>query len=203
MTIRSALCLALAAALLSCADEPPPRKPPARAPPSEADLLAARVRQDPGDAEAWFHLSEIFERARRHEEEAEALRKVVALRPEMGWAHLRLGTACNRLGRYDEAVRHFLDAERTMKGQATLYNNLAWSYGRLGRTADEIAALRKAIALRPGYAVARYNLGVALLRAGARAEAEAQARALRALDEGAAEALEQQLAAPAAGGKRS
>jgi tetratricopeptide (TPR) repeat protein len=194
------LCLA-SAALWSCSEEPPPRPRLTRAtaPKSDADLVQEQIRKDPNDAEAWFHLAEILERASLHEREAEALKKVVELRPDMGWAHLKLGTACNRLGRYEEAVEHFRAAEKLLKRKPTLYNNLAWSYGKLGRTAEEIAALRKAIEIRPTYVTAHFNLGMALLRKGARREAEKEVGILEDLDEGAAATLRRELGASAAG----
>jgi Flp pilus assembly protein TadD len=196
------------AALWSCSDEPPPRPPLTRAsaPKSDADLVQEQLKKDPSDAEAWYHLGEILERAGLHEREAEALKKAIELKPDMGWAHMKLGTACNRLGRYEEAVGHFRAAEKLLKRKPTLYNNLAWSYGKLGKNAEEIAALRKAIEIRPTYVVAHFNLGVALLRQGARREAEKELRILQELDEGAAATLQKELEAPAVaarqGGRR-
>ncbi|HEY6004631.1 MAG TPA: tetratricopeptide repeat protein [Anaeromyxobacter sp.] len=196
------------AALASCSEEPPPRPrlTAATVPKSDADLVQEQLKKDPNDAEAWFHLAEILERASLHEREAEALKKAIELRPDMGWAHLKLGTTCNRLGRYEEAVTHFRAAEKLLKRKPTLYNNLAWSYGKLGRNAEEIAALRKAIEIRPTYATAHFNLGVALLRKGARREAEQEHRILLDLDEGAAAALLKEIERPAVaageGGRR-
>jgi tetratricopeptide (TPR) repeat protein len=187
----AALGLATAALLLSCSEEPAPRPRVGRgtAPKSDADLVQEQLAKDPNDAEAWFHLAEILDRGGLYEREAEALRKAIALKPEMGWAHLKLGTTCNRLGRYEEAVEHFRAAEKHLKPQPMLYNNLAWSYGKLGKGAEEIAALRKAIALRPTYAAAHLNLGMALVRKGARQEAEREQLVLQELDEGAAATL--------------
>lgn len=197
---RAAVALGFAtAALLACSEEPAPRPrvDRATAPKSDADEVQEQLARNPNDAEAWFHLAEILERGGHWEREAEALRKAIALQPDMGWAHLKLGTACNRLGRYEDAVASFRAAEKRLDRQPMLYNNLAFSYGKLGRTAEEIAALRKAIALRPTYASAHLNLGMALVRTGARREAEKEQRVLAELDEGAAAALQAAIDAPA------
>lgn len=197
---RAAVALALAtAAMLSCSEEPAPRPrvDRATAPKSDADLVQEQLARDPNDAEAWYHLGEILERGGLYEREVEALRKAIALKPEMGWAHMKLGTACNRLGRYEEAIEHFREAEKHLKPQPMLYNNLAFSYGKLGKNAEEIAVLRKALALRPNYASAHLNLGMALLRKGAREEAEKEQRLLQELDEGAAATLQNAIEASA------
>jgi tetratricopeptide (TPR) repeat protein len=189
MSARSATAWLCAAALLACSEEAPPPAPSEPAPASDLEVYRARVATDPADADAWFHLADAFERAALFEDEADALRRVVALRPEMTWAHVKLGTTYNRLGRWREAVESFERARPEADRQPVLHNNLAIAYGKLGRSADEIASLRRAIALRPRYAVARHNLGVALLARGDRAGAREQVEALHAFDEGAASSL--------------
>jgi tetratricopeptide (TPR) repeat protein len=104
-----------------------------------------------------------------------------------------MGTAFNRLGRYDEAVAAFASAVRYGPNQPMAYNNMAYSYGRLGRTDEEIAALRKAIALRPSYAIAHFNLALALLRKGKRAEAVREHAVLAELDDDLAAKLHKEL----------
>ncbi len=185
------LALAALGAALACSDPPPAPPPPAE--PSDVEVLREHLQKEPGDAAGWFHLSELYDRASLYQDEADALRRVVALDPGMGYAHFRLGTTYGRLGDHPAAVKSFLEAQRTFRDQPVLYNNLAYSYGKLGRTGEEIAALRKAIALRPRYATARFNLGKALLARGDRAGAEQQVRALAEFDEGAAASLQREL----------
>jgi len=46
-----------------------------------------------------------------------------------------------------------------------LFNNMAFAYGKTGKTDDEIAAFQQAVEIRPSYATARYNnLGMAYLK---------------------------------------
>lgn len=189
-----ALVLAAAVAVaLSCSDEPPRRASRVPAQPSDIEVLHQQLATDPRNADGWFHLSELYERASLYDQQAEALRKVIALRPHMGYAYVKLGTACNRLQEYEEAVASFIEAQKYVPNQPQLYNNLAFSYGKLGKVREEIAALRKAIALRPRYVVAHHNLGMALLKEGDREGARKEVRILRDIDEGAAASLEKEV----------
>jgi tetratricopeptide (TPR) repeat protein len=193
--VRALVLAATASIAWSCSDEPPRRASPVQAQPSDIDVLREQLAKDPKNADAWFHLSELYERASLYREQADALREVIALRPRMGFAYFKLGTACNRLRQYEEAVKNFTRAEKYVKNQPMLYNNLAVSYGKLGRTREEIAALRKAIAIRPRYSVAHYNLGMALLRKGDREGARKELRILEEFDEGAAASLRKEIEA--------
>jgi len=184
---------ALCAAGLACSDARPAPAPAPPAEPSDLEVLQEHVVRDPGDSAAWFHLAELYDRAGLYPDEIDALRKVVALDPAMAYAHLRLGTAYNRLGEHRAAVESFLRAEKAIKNQPVLYNNLAVSYGKLGRGDDEIATLRRAIALRPRYATAHFNLGMALLARGDRAGAAEERRILDEFDEGAAASLQKEI----------
>ncbi|MGE5047299.1 MAG: tetratricopeptide repeat protein [Deltaproteobacteria bacterium] len=190
--------LLLAAA---CSRAAPQDPPPAPRQPSDAEILMEQVRKDPGDADAWFRLADLHERASSYEEEVGALRKLIELRPQMGYARFKLGTTYNRLGRWAEAVEQFEAARKTIGGQPLLHNNLAVAYGKLGRVAEEIDALKKAIALRPEYATAHYNLGMARLRQGQPREAVREYEILEDIDAGAAATLKKAIDAQAPRGR--
>ncbi len=179
----------------SCSEEKKQPQPPAPAEAKKTDveILKEKVAANPEDAESWYHLAELYERAGMYQEETDALNRVVALRPDMGYAYFKLGTAYNMLERYQDAVTNFLIATRTIHNQPVIYNNMAISYGKLGKTDNEIAALKKAVAMRPTYATARFNLGMAYLRKGRRDEALNQYRALMKFDEGAAGSLKKEI----------
>jgi DNA-binding SARP family transcriptional activator len=82
-----------------------------------------------------------------------------------------LGAACNAIQQYDEALEHLgvaLDLMRTtedVRGQGKAYNNLAFTYVRLGRYDEAMEAFREALALyeadhhQPGIALTLNNLG--------------------------------------------
>jgi tetratricopeptide (TPR) repeat protein len=192
--MRYVLILLLLAGFTSCSEE---RKPavPAAEQKSDVELLRARIQKDPNDADALFHLAELYERAGLYKEAADAFGKTVAAKPEMGYAHFKLGTVYNRLGRYQDAVASFSKATHYVPNQPMAYNNMAFSLGKLGRTADEIRALKKAISLRPGYSIAHFNLGMAYLKEGRRDDALKEHAELKELDETLAATLKQQITA--------
>ena len=80
----------LVAAILSCSEERPHTRPAAEQK-SDVELLRERIQKDPNDADALFHLAELYDRAGLYQEEAETLQKVVTLKPEWGYAHFKLG----------------------------------------------------------------------------------------------------------------
>lgn len=169
---------------------PPPAAGPVK---GDVELLLEKAQKDPKDAESWFHIADLYERALQYPQEVDALQKVIAARPDMGFAHYKLGNTYNRLGKREEAIAAFLEAKKTLPKNPALYNNLGWTFGQVGRTKEQIEALRQAIALRPRYATARLSLGIVLLKQGDRAGAEAQLAALAAFDEGAAADLKKEI----------
>lgn len=190
--MRYILILALIAGLAGCSEQTKPAAPAVEQK-SDVELLRERIQKDPKDADALFHLAELYERAGLYKEAADSYQKVVAIKPAMGYAHFKLGTVYNRLGRYQDAVASFTKATRYWTNQPMAYNNLAISYGKLGRTEDEITALRKAISLRPRYSIAHFNLAMAYHKAGRREEAFKEHAALKELDEWLAATLKKEI----------
>ncbi len=179
--------------LLSCSKEKEEAIVPQATEKSLFEELKERTLKDPRDAEAWYHLADLYERAEMYREETEALKKVIAITPDRGYAYLKIGTAYNRLGQYQDAVKNLLTAKKYFPKNPLLYNNLAVSYGKLGKIDEEIAALERAISLRPKYATARYNLGVAFLKKGKRTLAQKQYQELLKFDVTVAKALKQEI----------
>jgi Flp pilus assembly protein TadD len=121
------------------------------------------------------------------------LKKVIALSPDMGYAYVKLGMAYNRVGQYSDAVTNLTTAKKYFPKNPLIYNNLAVSFGMLGNISEEIRELEHAIALRPHYATARYNLGIALKKQGKRDEAMNQYREINKFDTTVAAALKKEL----------
>jgi tetratricopeptide (TPR) repeat protein len=185
--------LLLTSLVFSCSREAGKPAAPAVEQKNDIQLLREQIQRDPQDADALYHLAELYDRAGLFQEEIDTLQKVVAIKPEMGYAWFKMGTACNRIEKYQDAVANFTKATRSIQNQPMLYNNLAFSYGKLGKTDQQIAALKKAIALRPGYNIARFNLGMAYLKAGQQKEALQQYAVLKDRDEGYALALKKEI----------
>ena len=171
-----------------CSEKKAPPAPPV-AVKGDMELLVEQGLKDLKDAETWFHIADRYEMARQYPQQLDALQKVIAAKPEMGYAHLKLGNTLNSLGKREEAIKSFLEAKKRLPDNPVLYNNLGWTYGQVGKTKEQIAAYRQAISLRPRYATARLNLGLVLLGQGDRKGAEEQYAALLPFDQGAADDL--------------
>lgn len=192
--MRKALVACSVSVLLvaGCSEKKAPPAPPV-AVKGDMEVLVEQGMKDLKDAETWFHIADRYEMARQYPQQLDALQKVVAAKPELGYAHLKLGNTYNRLGKREEAIKSFLEAKKTLPSNPVLFNNLGWTYGQLGRTKEQIAALRQAISLRPRYATARFNLGLVLFRQGDLKGAEEQRTALLTFDQGAADDLKKQI----------
>jgi tetratricopeptide (TPR) repeat protein len=188
------VCMLLCAFLGACSEEEPGR--PGGQALIQTDPLAevkAELARDPRNADAWLHLADLYERSGMYAEEADALTKVVSIDPKRGFAYMKLGTTYNRLGRYADAVSRFQKAKQYLSKNPVLYNNLAFSYGKLNKTDEQIASLKQAIVLRPGYATARYNLGMAYLKQKRNEDALKQYDALKNIDMATAVSLKKEI----------
>jgi peptidoglycan/xylan/chitin deacetylase (PgdA/CDA1 family)/uncharacterized caspase-like protein/Flp pilus assembly protein TadD len=94
------------------------------------------------------------------------------------------GMSLYREKRYDEAARAFEGVLRLRPGHVMATNNLAFTYFKLGRTADAIVWYEKTIALDPKRAIAYANLGDALVQAGRPADAKRAYQQFLALQPG-------------------
>lgn len=140
-----------------------------------------RVQANPDSASAYYQLADLYYRDGRYEEAQETYRKVVALAPDHGNAFLKLGTSLSRLNRPQEAIAAHLKAAELLSSPV-VYNNLAIAYGKAGMLDEEIKALLDALALRPKYAIARFNLGICYLKKNDRAAAMEQYEELKKFD---------------------
>ena len=196
--MRKALVACSIAVLLvaGCSEKKAPPAPPV-AVKGDMELLVEQGLKDLKDAETWFHIAYRYEMAGQYPQQLDALKKVIAAKPDMGFAHLRLGDTYNKLGKREEAIKSFLEAKKRLPDNPMLYNNLGWTYGQVGRVKEQIVALRQAVSLRPRFATARLNLGLVLIRQGDRKGAEEQLAALQEFDQGAADDLKKEI-----GGKK-
>ena len=193
ITPRFLAALAALAFLGACSEKPTPPPAPPVAVKGDMELLVEKGRRDPKDVETWFHIADLYERAQQYPQELDALQKVIAAKPDMGFAHFKMANTYNRLGKREDAIKSFLEAKKMLPNLAVLHNNLGWTYGQVGRVKDQIAALRQAVSLNQKYSTARLSLGVVLLKAGDRKGAEEQYAALLTFDEGAAATLKKEL----------
>ena len=152
-----------------------------------------KLKKDPNNPQLLYHLADLYERAEVYDKEVETLKKVVKLKPDMGYAYCKMGTALNRLERYEEAVDAFKECIKRLPKYPVAYNNLAYAYGKLGKLDKQIDALEKAVQLRPNYATGRLNLGLVYLKAGRIQDAKKQYDALKEIHAAFADKLLQEI----------
>ncbi|MGD1074896.1 MAG: tetratricopeptide repeat protein [Thermodesulfovibrionales bacterium] len=152
-----------------------------------------KLQDNPQDADLWYRLADLYDRNGQYSEAAATYKKVIEMKPDMGYAYFKMGTAYDRLNRPEDAVAAFETTIKLMPRYAAAYNNLGVAYGKLGKRNEEIRALRKAIELRPKYASARFNLGIAYLKSGNRKAALQEYEELKDIDTGIAEALQKEM----------
>ena len=140
-----------------------------------------KAQANPDNAAALYHLADLYYRDGRYEEAQETFRKVVALDPENGYAYMKLGTSLSQLNRPQEAIEAHLKAAEHL-ANPMVYNNLAIAYGKAGMLDEEIKALKDALALRPKFAIARFNLGICYLAKNDREAAMGQYEELKKFD---------------------
>ena len=95
-------------------------------------------------------------------------------------AHNNLGGALAKVGRHDEAMRHFQEALRIIPSYSYAINNVGIQLVRRGESAEAMHYFRRAIQTNPRNETAYINLAVQLARAG---NPESQAEAVRHLFE--------------------
>ena len=158
-----------------------------------ADALAAArtaVRLKPNDPGTQNLLAYVLNQLGQHAEALQAAQAALQNRHEPadeGWAHYNVATAQEKLGRaeearasYSAALRAYNQPGRTLDpDDLYLMGN---AYLRLEQDAPAIKAFQQAIKVRPNFAQARYNLGVAYFATGNRKGAQEEHNALRRLD---------------------
>ncbi len=149
---------------------------------------AARLK--PNYPETQNLLAYVLNQLGRHEEALAAAQVALRHRHEPadeGWAYYNAATAQEKLGRAEEArasfgaaIKAYNQAGRTLDpDDLYLMGN---AYLRLEQDPAAVKAFQQAINVRPNFAQARYNLGVAYFAVGNRKGAQDEYNALRRLD---------------------
>jgi len=81
-------------------------------------------------------------------------------------AHINLGVALEKEGRWDEALQHYQAAFCIEPRQPQIHNNIGNVLDAMGRTEEAIVSYQRALQLRPGVALVHNNLGLALVTQG-------------------------------------
>lgn len=155
-------------------------------------LAEARTgaRLKPNYPETQNLLAYVLNQLGQHREALQAAQAALARKHEPadeGWAYYNIATAQEKLGRAEEArasfgaaIRAYNQPGRTLDpDDLYLMGN---AYLRLEQDAQAVKAFGQAIKVRPNFAQARYNLGVAHFATGNRKGAQDEYTALRRLD---------------------
>jgi tetratricopeptide (TPR) repeat protein len=156
-----------------------------------ADGYRQSIRLDPyNGADAWYALGLVYRDWGKADEEIQAYKQAIRLRPDYTSAYERLGARYSRSRKYPEAIEVFRQLAALKPGDATAPNNMGEAYFELGKFPEAAEAFRQAIRLKPDFGQAYYNLGRCLLAMGNRDGALEQYNILQNLDQDWAEKLD-------------
>jgi tetratricopeptide (TPR) repeat protein len=155
-----------------------------------AENFRQAIRLDPYNAaDAHYALGLVYRDWGRPEEEIQAYKQAIKLKPDYVSAYERLGSRYLRSKKYPEAIETFKQLVTLKPGDANVPNNMGEAYLEMNLVTDAVAAFRQAIQLKPDLGKAYYNLGRSLLAMGNRDGAIQQYNILQNLDQDWAEKL--------------
>jgi tetratricopeptide (TPR) repeat protein len=120
-----------------------------------------------GEAERWFELASGWDGDPAQWDRAvDAYQRVTTLAPDHAAAWNNLGLLQHRMGRYEDARRHYEVALAADPSLAEAAYNLGSLHDDLAEPRRAVAWYRRALEVRPDYADAHFNLASALERLG-------------------------------------
>jgi len=148
------------------------------------------IKLDPyNSADAYYALGLVYRDWGKADEEIQAYKQAIRLRPDYTVAYERLGLRYLRSKKFNEAVEIFRQLSTLKPGDAIAPNNMGEAFFEMNRFNDAVEAFRQSIRLKPDYGKAYYNLGKCLLAMGNRDAALEQYTILTSIDPDWAEKL--------------
>ena len=143
--------------------------------------LHAAIAAEPRHADAHALLGAVRKSQRRYPEAVDALRRAIALRPDLWSARATLATVMQLAGQEAAARQESAESERLRRQAALEREAVVWTAVGIasldaGNPAAAVERFRRALAIFELYAPAHYQLGRALQRLG---QTEAVARGVR------------------------
>lgn len=155
-----------------------------------ADNYRQAIRLDPYNAaDAYYALGLVYRDWGRADDEIQAYKQAIKLKPDYVSAYERLGLRYLRSKKYSEAIETYKQLISYKPGDANAPNNMGEAYFEMGLTSDAAEAFRQAIRLKPDFGKAYYNLGRSYLSMKNRDAALEQYNILQNLDQDWAERL--------------
>ena len=115
-------------------------------------------------------------------------RHAIAVTENNYFAYNNLGTALDKAGQTDEAIRQYQEALRLKSDDADAHNNLGNALLKTGQIDEAIRQYQEALRLKPQDAENHYNFGIALNKMGQSVEAISQFQEALRLKPGYADA---------------
>ncbi|MGI9036017.1 MAG: tetratricopeptide repeat protein [Pyrinomonadaceae bacterium] len=135
--------------------------------PEAAAIFTRLAEQNPKSAQARFYAAQGLVLVADYERAVKEFRAVAALDATIPQTHYNAGQSLIRLNRLDEAEKEFRQELQINPSDEQAKYFVAYTLlERKTNTDEAIALLREAIAARPDYADARYQLGKALIEKG-------------------------------------
>jgi tetratricopeptide (TPR) repeat protein len=155
-----------------------------------AENYRQAIRLDPYNAaDAHYALGLVYRDWGRPEDEIQAYKQAIKLKPDYVSAYERLGSRYLRSKKYPEAIETFKQLVALKPGDANVPNNMGEAYLEMNLMTDAVASFKQAIQLKPDLGKAYYNLGKSFLTMGNRDAAVQQYNILQNLDQDWAEKL--------------
>ena len=148
------------------------------------------IKLDPYNAaDAYYALGLVYRDWSKPDDEIQAYKQAIRLRPDYTVAYERLGSRYLRSKKFSEAVEVFRQLAALKPGDYNAPNNMGEAYLELNRLNDAVESFRQSIRLKPDFGKAYYNLGRCLLAMGNRDGALEQYTILTNIDPDWAEKL--------------
>ena len=155
-----------------------------------AEAYRQSIKLDPYNAaDAHYALGLVYRDWGKADEEIQAYKQAIRLRPDYLVAYERLGSRYLRSKKFNDAVEIFRQLAALKPGDAVAPNNMGEAYFELNRYNDAVESFRQSIRLKPDFGKAYYNLGRTLLALGNRDAALEQYTILTNIDPDYAEKL--------------
>ena len=155
-----------------------------------AEAYRAAIKLDPyNSADVYYALGLVYRDWGKADEEIQAYKQAIRLRPDYTVAYERLGSRYLKSKKFNEAVEIFRQLAALKPGDAYAPNNMGEAYLELNRLNDAVDSFRQSIRLKPDFGRAYYNLGKTLLAMGNRDAALEQYTILTNIDPDWAEKL--------------
>ena len=148
------------------------------------------IKLDPYNAaDAQYALGLVYRDWGKPDEEIQAYKQAIRLRPDYTVAFERLGSRYLKSKKYNEAVEIFRQLVALKPGDANAPNNMGEAYFELNKLNEAMESFRQSIRLKPDFGKAYYNLGRTLMALGNRDAALEQYTILTNIDSDWAEKL--------------